>query len=97
MTYQQFQKSWSSWLLFAAIVVAVGFARGWDKLTLWCAGVLVVTTIFRLFSRETRGFAIRQMAKGLAMTPPEQRERELQKLPLEQREQILRALESRPA
>jgi hypothetical protein len=87
MTFRQFPKSWWSWLLFAAIVVAVGFARGWDKLSLWCAGVLAVTGVFRLFSRQTRGFAIRQMAKGLAMMSPEERERELQKLPRDQREQ----------
>ena len=97
MTFQQFQKGWWSWLLFAAIVVVMGFGRHWDTLSLWCAGILAVTGIFRLFSRQTRGFAIRQMAKGLAMMPPEERERELQKLTPDQREQILRELENRAA
>ena len=97
MTFQQFQKSWWSWLLFVTIIVVVGFARGWDKLALWCAGVLVVTGILRLFSRQTRGFAVRQMAKVLAKMAPEQRERELQRLAPDQREQVLRELEGHTA
>ena len=94
MTFQQFQKSWWSWSLFATVVVVVGFMRGWDKFALWGAGILVVTGIFRLFADRMSAFAIRQIAKGLARMPPDQRERELQKLPPEQRAQVLRELEN---
>lgn len=97
MTFQQFQKSWWSWLLFAAIVVAAGFVRGWDKFSLWCAGVMAITGVFRLFARQTRDFVIRQIAKGLAMMSPEERERELQKLAPDRRAQVLRELENRDA
>ena len=92
MTFQQFQKSWWSWLLFASIVAAAAFYRKWDKLSIILASILVVTGILRLFSKQIQNFAIRQAAQTLAKLPPEQRERELQRLSPDKREEVVKQI-----
>ena len=92
MTFQQFQKSWWSWVLCAVVVVAIGFSRQWDTISLICAGGLALSGLFRLFSAPVRRFAVRQAARGLAHMTPEQRERELQRMSPDQKAEVLKEM-----
>ena len=76
------EMKWGRWLGFTAVLVAVGFYRHWDTLSLVCLGVLLFTGAIRLWvAVSAPGFERR-----VAQWPPEQRERFLAGLPEAERQ-----------
>jgi len=92
MTFRQFLSSWWGWLLLVAIAATLGVVRHWDLLSLYCAGVLLLTGIVRWFSKQVHGFLLRGLTRYIRRLPPEKQERELLRLSQPQREEILREL-----
>jgi hypothetical protein len=94
MKLREFQKSWWSWLLFAAIIIVIGFVRAWDRFSVALLAVLGVTGVLRLLLGTFRTIAIKRVANHLNKMPANKREQELGKIALEYRSEVERELEN---
>ncbi len=94
MTFREFQKSWWSWLLFAAIVVVIGFVRGWDRFSIALLAVLGVTGVLRQLLGTFRTITIKRIANHLYKMPASKRGQELDKIAPEYRTEVQKELDN---
>lgn len=82
-------------MFFISLSVVFGFHRGWDWVSFALVGIFIITGLGRLFINPIQQFGITGMASHLSGLSDEQRESELQRLPEDQREAVLREIENR--
>jgi hypothetical protein len=93
MNFKTFLRSWWSWGLFAAIIIGIGFVRAWDKFSVALLAVLGVTGVMRALLGAFRTVAIKRIANDLNQLSANQREKELEKVAPEYRDEVKKELE----